>query len=56
MRRPIRVALYFVGAYALAWTAYAAKSAAGINVLHDGVHHGPLFPGSDRVVTWLRNA
>jgi|GEM_PF-4692855 len=54
MRRPIRIFLALVGLYGLAWAGYVVKSAAGINLLAQGGHHGGLFPGSDPTVGWLR--
>lgn len=54
MRRAAWALGWVVGVYALAWVGYVVKSAAGIDVLHDGVHHGPWFPGSDAVVARLR--
>lgn len=50
MRRIVRVLCIAGGLYALAWAAYVAKSAAGINLFVEGGHHGALFPGSDHVV------
>ena len=57
MRRHfIRVSFLLAGVYALAWTGYVVKSAAGIDLMRDGIHHGPIFPGSDAVVAWLHHA
>lgn len=59
MSRPTRIALIAGGVYAFAWGAYVLKSAANVDLVAMdapvvGGHHGWMFPGSDRVVAWLK--
>lgn len=43
-----------VGLYLLADVLYIVKSLNGVDVMHDGVHHGPWFVGSDWVMEKVR--